>query len=43
MRAIPFKALAPLALIGLLTTGCGQGLLGGGEDWNGSTAPSSGA
>lgn len=32
MRAIPFKALAPLALIGLLTTGCGQGLLGGGEE-----------
>ncbi|GHH71422.1 branched chain amino acid ABC transporter substrate-binding protein [Streptosporangium violaceochromogenes] len=29
MRAIPLKSLTPLVLLGLLTAGCGQGLLGG--------------
>src|SRR6185312_5695727 len=29
MRAIPLKSLASLAVLGLLATGCGQGLLGG--------------
>jgi branched-chain amino acid transport system substrate-binding protein len=31
MRAIPLKSLASLAVLGLLATGCGQGLLGGGD------------
>jgi branched-chain amino acid transport system substrate-binding protein len=31
MRAIPLKSFASLAVLGLLTTGCGQGLLGGGD------------
>jgi branched-chain amino acid transport system substrate-binding protein len=29
MRAIPLKSFASLAVLGLLVTGCGQGLLGG--------------
>ncbi|MFI6508777.1 branched-chain amino acid ABC transporter substrate-binding protein [Streptosporangium sp. NPDC050855] len=32
MRAIPLKSFTSLAVLGLLVTGCGQGLLGGGED-----------
>jgi branched-chain amino acid transport system substrate-binding protein len=31
MRAIPLKSFASLAVLGLLATGCGQGLLGGGD------------
>jgi branched-chain amino acid transport system substrate-binding protein len=31
MRATPLKSLASLAVLGLLVTGCGQGLLGGGD------------
>ncbi|MDP9844662.1 branched-chain amino acid ABC transporter substrate-binding protein [Streptosporangium lutulentum] len=31
MRAIPLKSFASLAALGLLVTGCGQGLLGGGD------------
>ncbi|MFI6453502.1 branched-chain amino acid ABC transporter substrate-binding protein [Streptosporangium amethystogenes] len=31
MRAIPLKSFASLAVLGLLVTGCGQGLLGGGD------------
>ncbi|GAA4220639.1 branched-chain amino acid transport system substrate-binding protein [Streptosporangium album] len=32
MRAIPLKSFASLAALGLLVTGCGQGLLGGDGD-----------
>lgn len=38
MRAIPLKSLAVLAALGLLTTGCGQGLLGGGDSGGGDKA-----
>src|SRR5690349_11048298 len=31
MRAIPLKSFTSLAVLGLLVTGCGQGLLGGGD------------
>jgi hypothetical protein len=31
MRAIPLNSFTSLAVLGLLVTGCGQGLLGGGE------------
>ncbi|WP_030904887.1 branched-chain amino acid ABC transporter substrate-binding protein [Streptosporangium amethystogenes] len=31
MRAIPLKSFASLAVLSLLVTGCGQGLLGGGD------------
>ncbi|MDP9867363.1 MULTISPECIES: branched-chain amino acid ABC transporter substrate-binding protein [Streptosporangium] len=31
MRAIPLKSFTSLAVVGLLVTGCGQGLLGGGD------------
>ncbi|MEU4831758.1 branched-chain amino acid ABC transporter substrate-binding protein [Streptosporangium sp. NPDC023615] len=38
MRAIPLKSFTSLAVLGLLVTGCGQGLLGGGEDGGGQAA-----
>jgi branched-chain amino acid transport system substrate-binding protein len=39
MRAIPLKSFASLAVLGLLVTGCGQGLLGGGESGDQAAKP----
>ena len=38
MRAIPLKSFTSLAVLGLLVTGCGQGLLGGGDGGERSAA-----
>src|SRR6478752_7910165 len=38
MRAIPLKSFASLAVVGLLATGCGQGLLGGEDGDKATTA-----
>ncbi|WP_214324364.1 branched-chain amino acid ABC transporter substrate-binding protein [Nonomuraea sediminis] len=39
MRAIPLKSFAALAVLAVLATGCGQGLLGGGDKGGDKEAP----